>query len=68
MTKKELLEILEGNEIWSTKFEKCVGIVAGQIWAEGKIIDPKPSKKTLNVLWGELFYQEFGTFSVADLI
>ncbi len=68
MTKKELLKTMEGHEILSTKFEKCVGIIDGQIWAEGKIIDPKPTKKTLNALWGELFYQEFGTFSVANLI
>ena len=68
MTEKELLETMEGHEIWSSKFEKCVGIVDGQIWAEGKIIDPKPSEKTLNALWSELFYQEFGTISVADLI
>ena len=68
MTKKELLEIMEGNEVWSKKFEKCVGIIAGQIWAEGKIIDPKPTKRTLNELWRELFCQEFGTLSVAGLI
>ncbi len=68
MTKKELLEILEGEEIWSIKFERCVGIIAGQIWAEGRIIDSKPTKRTLNKLWSELFYQEFGTFSAANLI
>jgi len=68
MTKKELLEILEGEEVWSSKFEKCVGVIAGQIWAEGEIIDPKPTTRTLGELWSELFYQEFGTFSVADLI
>lgn len=25
MTEKELLETMEGHEIWSSKFEKCVG-------------------------------------------
>ena len=68
MTKKELLEILEGNEVWSKKFERCVGIIKGQIWTEGKIVDSKPTKKTLNELWSELFYQEFGALSVAELI
>ncbi len=68
MTKKELLEILEGEEIWSIKFEKCVGIIAGQIWAAGEIIDSRPTKRTLNELWSELFHQEFGTLSVVELI
>lgn len=58
-----LLDTLEGQEIRTTRYETCLGIVSvkkGQIIADGKVIVANPSKKELHDLNADLFYNEFG--------
>ena len=61
----ELLSVLEGTEVMSVPHEGVVGIIRGQIWRNGKIIDRKPSLETLRTLLREKFREEFGYESAA---
>lgn len=56
----ELLEFLEGEEIWSCQHEGCVGVHRGQLIMDGKVIDKRPTLKTLRALFHDLTKQEFG--------
>ena len=60
VTKKELLETLNGEEILSTYFEGCVLVKDGQIIQYGEVIDPNPTRKTLGILLDEAVVYMFG--------
>lgn len=60
MQKDEYLSFLEGCEVSSIHFEGVIGVYQGKIWRDGKIIDAKPTKKTLKIITAEYIEQELG--------
>ena len=68
MTKQELLEMLEGQEILSIDFEGCVMVHNSQVIQMGEVIDANPTKLTLQSLWSELMVDEGIDYIMADLL
>lgn len=75
MTRNELLKEMDGMEIRLHnalgRYETDLGVVAvkdGKVIADGHVIDSNPSKEALSELWDDVFYGEFGTNNVNDLI
>ena len=72
MKTKELLETYEGKEVWTDNFDPegriCVSVYNGQIWSEGKIIVPKPTKRQAYLLQDDFCRQEYGTTDIKKII
>lgn len=69
MSKKEtLLGILEGQEVISTEFEGCVGIINGEVVYYGEVVCSKPTIKQLEVLVLDLADYELGPDWEAQII
>jgi len=64
----ELMEELEGREILSMNYEGCVGVKEGKVIREGEVIDTLDTNKKISNLFGELFYNEFGTMNPNGLM
>ena len=57
---KELLDEMNGCEVWSLEFEGCVGIEDGLILVDGKQI--KPTNKQVRTLWSEHIENELSDY------
>jgi hypothetical protein len=60
VTKRDLLEVLEGCEISSVRYEGAVAVSGGKIWKNGAVIVPAPSRQELSDLFAEYYEQELG--------
>lgn len=58
---KEALELLDGQEIRSLKYEGVIGIEGTNVYREGKIIKRIKTNKDVEDLWKEYIYDEYGT-------
>ena len=56
----EYIELLEGQEVLSTHYACCVGIVDGKVIAGGKVIDTLNTLQKAKRLFNELFENEGG--------
>lgn len=65
---KDRLRLLEGSEVMSVLHGGVVGVVEGQLWMDGKMIDGKPSEVTLKQLIDALFVQEFGMNTAGEVL
>lgn len=66
MNKKQILQELEGQEIYSLTFEGVVGIYNGQVIQAGKV--KHCSAKQAKQLLKDAFYDEFGTYDVSKVL
>ena len=60
MTKKELLEHLEGMEIWSIDHACCIIVEDGQFISGGEVLIGNPTKAQLRSLFAEHIDRELG--------
>jgi len=55
---KEILEVMNGQEIISTNYEGCVMVKGKDVIRNGKVVDALTTAKKVNVLWKEFLEQE----------
>ena len=66
-TRKEIIELLEGQEILSLHFENVVGIYKGKIWDSGEIVGSLKGKN-VQILWDEYCEQEGTHKEIREMI
>lgn len=55
---QECLDLLDGCEVQSLKYENCVGIKGNQVIDAGKVVDTLDSSKKVKEIWDEYCEQE----------
>jgi len=66
-TKRTTAQMIEGEEILSIQYAGCVGIKGGKVIQAGKVIDTLTEAKA-RILLDEMFYNEFGTNDISEII
>lgn len=68
LTTDEIKKELDGYEIESLQFEGVVAVDKGKVIRAYDHKEMRMSAKKWHTLFDELFYQEFGTMNINDLI
>lgn len=65
---EQTLELLDGQEVMSTHYERVVGVQGRNVIDGGRVIDVLDTDAKVQALFDELFENEFGTSDVAAVL